>query len=211
MFRWNITELTQSADTYVLTANGDVWINELVFVDAEGNALPVVSASVVTGGAADAEAAVPLFDEQALKPEYPNPQNGMYFDELYHARTALEHLKGLTPYENSHPPLGKILIMAGIALFGMTPFGWRFSGALFGVLMLPVLYALCRRAAPKSKWAFLPQRFLPRLYGTYPNPHCHHRRFCGAVHSAAVLLHAALHPAQFLPRRPEEHPLAARR
>ena len=154
MFRWNITELTQSADTYVLTANGDVWINELVFVDAEGNALPVVSASVATGGAADAEAAVPLFDEQALKPEYPDPQNGMYFDELYHARTALEHLKGLTPYENSHPPLGKILIMAGIALFGMTPFGWRFSGALFGVLMLPVLYALCRRLTKKPKWAF---------------------------------------------------------
>ena len=28
----------------------------------------------------------------------------------------------------------------GILLFGMTPFGWRFMGTLFGVLMLPLLY-----------------------------------------------------------------------
>ena len=27
----------------------------------------------------------------------------------------------------------------------MTPFGWRFSGALFGVLMLPVLYIFLKR------------------------------------------------------------------
>ena len=30
----------------------------------------------------------------------------------------------------------------GIAIFGMTPFGWRFAGALIGVLMLPALYLL---------------------------------------------------------------------
>ena len=28
----------------------------------------------------------------------------------------------------------------GIALFGMTPFGWRFMGTLFGVAMIPLLY-----------------------------------------------------------------------
>ena len=28
----------------------------------------------------------------------------------------------------------------GILFFGMTPFGWRFMGTLFGVLMLPILY-----------------------------------------------------------------------
>mgnify|MGYP007025237109 CR=1 FL=1 len=35
----------------------------------------------------------------------------------------------------SHPPLGKLIISIGIAMFGMVPFGWRFMGTLFGVLM----------------------------------------------------------------------------
>ena len=34
------------------------------------------------------------------------------------------------------------MMSVGIAIFGMTPFGWRFAGALIGVLMLPALYLL---------------------------------------------------------------------
>lgn len=86
-----------------------------------------------------------LTDEQAVVPLYPTWYDSTYFDEIYHARTAYEHLHGLWPYESTHPPLGKLLISVGIALFGMTPFGWRFSGALFGVLMLPVFYLLLKR------------------------------------------------------------------
>ena len=59
--------------------------------------------------------------------------NSTYFDEIYHARTAYEHIHGIRPYENTHPPLGKILIGIRIRLFGMTPFGWRFIGTLLGV------------------------------------------------------------------------------
>ena len=62
-----------------------------------------------------------------------------------HARTAWEHLNGVYPYEITHPPLGKIIIGLGIRLFGMTPFGWRFSGTLFGVLMLPILYYFAKK------------------------------------------------------------------
>ena len=32
----------------------------------------------------------------------------------------------------------------GIRLFGMTPFGWRFMGTLFGVGMLPLLYVFLK-------------------------------------------------------------------
>ena len=63
-----------------------------------------------------------------------------YFDEIYHPRTALEHLNEIYPYEVSHPPLGKLIMGIGIRAFGMTPFGWRFMGTLLGVLMLPILY-----------------------------------------------------------------------
>ena len=49
------------------------------------------------------------------------------------------------PYEITHPPMGKAILSLGIRLFGMTPFGWRFMGTLFGVLMLPLLYLLLKR------------------------------------------------------------------
>ena len=73
-----------------------------------------------------------------------------YFDEIYHPRTALEHLNNVYPYEVSHPPLGKLIISLGILMFGMTPFGWRFMGTLFGVLMLPVLYVFLKNLFGKT-------------------------------------------------------------
>lgn len=88
-----------------------------------------------------------LFDEQEVIPERYDVMNSSHFDEIYHARTAYEHLRGIYPYEKTHPPLGKLITASGIALFGMTPFGWRFMPALFGVLMLPLIYILL-------KWMF---------------------------------------------------------
>lgn len=61
------------------------------------------------------------------------------------AAAAYEHLRGVYPYEVSHPPLGKEILSLGIVLFGMTPFGWRFMGTLFGVAMLPLMWDLLRR------------------------------------------------------------------
>jgi predicted membrane-bound dolichyl-phosphate-mannose-protein mannosyltransferase/Gpi18-like mannosyltransferase len=90
-----------------------------------------------------------LIDEQTTLTGEPGWFNGTYFDEIYHARTAYEHLHGLSPYETTHPPLGKLLMAAGVALFGMTPFGWRFAGALTGVLMLPALYLLVKQLTRK--------------------------------------------------------------
>ncbi|MBO3662134.1 dolichyl-phosphate-mannose--protein mannosyltransferase [Microbacterium stercoris] len=45
-----------------------------------------------------------------------------------------------------HPPLGKWLIALGLALFGAeNAFGWRFSAALFGTLLVPLVYLITRR------------------------------------------------------------------
>src|SRR5438105_2798603 len=44
--------------------------------------------------------------------------NEQIFDEVYHARTAQEYLRGLEPYEWTHPPLGKLLIAIGVWMFG---------------------------------------------------------------------------------------------
>ena len=69
-----------------------------------------------------------------------NHLNNIYFDEVYFVRTAVEHLENLNPYEVSHPPLGKEIIAASIMTFGMSPMGWRLFGAIFGVIMVSVMY-----------------------------------------------------------------------
>ena len=89
-----------------------------------------------------------LIDEQDTFTGEPGWYNSTYFDEIYHARTGYEHYLAMNgdytyrPYETSHPPLGKVLMAFSISIFGMTPFGWRFAGALAGILMLPGLYLL---------------------------------------------------------------------
>jgi dolichyl-phosphate-mannose-protein mannosyltransferase len=44
-----------------------------------------------------------------------------------------------------HPPLGKLFIAAGEWMFGLTPFGWRFSAALIGSLAILLLARIARR------------------------------------------------------------------
>lgn len=85
-----------------------------------------------------------LFDEQSTIPPERTFLNSSYFDEIYHARTAYEHILQMDPYEISHPPLGKIIIGIGIQIFGMTPFGWRFMGALAGAVILALFYMLVK-------------------------------------------------------------------
>ena len=125
-------------------------LGEFGFWDVENEVLfPIQS---VTGDVPGADYSA-LIDEQDTVAFVPSWSNGTYFDEIYHARTAYELLHGMTVLEWSHPHLGKLLIMLGIRLFGMTPFGWRFMGALVGVLMLPVFYLLIMQLTKKTRLA----------------------------------------------------------
>lgn len=115
---------------------------EIIVKDA--NTKETLPLTMISGSAAA------LIDEQDALEGEPSWYNSMYFDEIYHARTAYEQLnaiRGQEPsqiYETSHPPLGKVFMTAAIAVFGMVPFGWRFAGALAGVLMLPGIYLLAK-------------------------------------------------------------------
>ena len=71
---------------------------------------------------------------------------------------------------NPHISPLEALISVGIALFGMTPFGWRFSGALFGTLMLPVLYLLLKRLLAALPPRVTGQCSLRLILCTIPNP-----------------------------------------
>ena len=46
-----------------------------------------------------------------------------------------------------HPPVGKWLIAAGEAMFGMNSFGWRFAPLVFGTLLILVTIRLVRRVS----------------------------------------------------------------
>ncbi len=117
-----------------ITGAGNMWLGEVQCIDSGGLVVPLSSS-----------ASPALCDEQNIDGSVQNYMNSSYFDEVYHARTAWEHLNAVPPYEISHPPLGKIIISIGISLFGMTPFGWRFSGTMIGVLMLPVMYVFLKK------------------------------------------------------------------
>ena len=134
-------------------AGSALW--EVAAVDGTGTPYPVVSATA--SGAREDRADDPnaIIDEQDTVPEKPSYMNSMYFDEIYHARTGYEHANALYTYETTHPPLGKVFMSWCIRLMGMTPFAWRFAGALTGVLMLPALYLLARQLMGKTRWAFL--------------------------------------------------------
>jgi dolichyl-phosphate-mannose--protein O-mannosyl transferase len=45
----------------------------------------------------------------------------------------------------AHPPLGKIMMAVGQWMFGLTPFGWRFTVALIGTVSILILARIVRR------------------------------------------------------------------
>ena len=76
----------------------------------------------------------------------------LVFDEIFYARDACwyvagtESVCGITELASrTHPPLGKWLIGAGIAVLGYDPMGWRLAVATAGTLSVSLLYLLAWR------------------------------------------------------------------
>ena len=150
---WSITGING-----VNTAADWMELGELVVITQDANGEPVqLDLTYLTEKYPQYRA---LFDEQNTIPDYPLHDNhtmyaytggkintrssGTRFDESDQAGTAYEFIRRLPPDESTHPPLGKAIIAIGIRLFGMTPFGMRFMGILFGALMLPVLFVFIK-------------------------------------------------------------------
>jgi dolichyl-phosphate-mannose--protein O-mannosyl transferase len=77
------------------------------------------------------------------------------FDEVYHAKTALQYLQGERPTEWVHPPTAKLLIAIGVWLFGYEPWAWRLLPALAGIAIAPVFYYLARTVLATERAAVL--------------------------------------------------------
>lgn len=116
-------------------------LNEIAFVEkGSRSALPGLRIAEKNVFGTDVGKPEYLIDEQSSFEYSPSFRTGFYFDEIYHARSAWEMLNRIEPYETTHPPLGKLLISSGVAVFGMNPFGWRIVGTLFGVALVPLMY-----------------------------------------------------------------------
>jgi predicted membrane-bound dolichyl-phosphate-mannose-protein mannosyltransferase len=139
---WKYREVAVRTSAVRLTADTPGGrLNEIAFVEKGSQTqLTGISIAEKNVSAGDRIKAHNLIDEQSSFEYAPSFRTGFYFDEIYHARTAWEMLHHIEPYETTHPPLGKLLISSGIALFGMNPFGWRVVGALFGVALVPLMY-----------------------------------------------------------------------
>lgn len=145
VFVWNYKTIPTVKARYVVISTNHrasetdpselLYLREVAFMDAHGDIIP---AAVVSHNEDK------ICDEQALFSEK-DYMAGTYFDEIYHPRTAYEFLNGMSVYEWTHPPLGKVLMSIGVSIFGMVPFGWRCVGTAFGVLMVAVMYLLAKR------------------------------------------------------------------
>jgi dolichyl-phosphate-mannose--protein O-mannosyl transferase/Gpi18-like mannosyltransferase len=99
------------------------------------------------------------------------------FDELYFARAGEEYLQNMRIYENTHPPLSKLLVTFSMMLFGGmphghglggwtglnaiighmsdgdNPYGWRFLDVVFGAIVVVLLYAFAKRVTASTLFA----------------------------------------------------------
>ncbi|NCB32940.1 MAG: phospholipid carrier-dependent glycosyltransferase [Erysipelotrichia bacterium] len=94
-----------------------------------------------------------IIDEQdriAMNPTY---MNESYFDEIYHPRNAYEIVSGQYMYASVHPLLGTSLIALSIKMFGMNPLAWRIPGVIFGIMLVPLFYAVLKLLFSNRKWA----------------------------------------------------------
>lgn len=87
------------------------------------------------------------------------------FDEIYFARAAEEYLKNHRIYENTHPPVSKLLVTLSVMLFGGlahgdNSYGWRFLDVVFGALVVMLLYAFAKRITGSTLFSTIAAGFL---------------------------------------------------
>ncbi len=118
---------------------GDIY--EVVATDSSNKRINIVD---IRGSDSNDKNVNNLIDEQQYFESPPTFRSETYFDEIYYVKTAQEYLMQKEPTEWTHPPLGKLIIAAGIEAFSFSPLGWRILGVVFTTIMIPLLYILAQ-------------------------------------------------------------------
>ena len=138
----------------IVSTNKNDTLTEIAFkASGEDRLLSVkVDTDSVPDSAYSADLVIDEQDEVALHPTY---YDQGYFDEIYHPRNAWEISTGEYMYASVHPLLGTSLIALSISIFGMNPLAWRLPGAIFGIMMIPLMYAILKLLFRKTDYAAL--------------------------------------------------------
>lgn len=141
-FRWKCFDLNVTVSkAHLYVTKNEMMLGEVYFMD-RNETVPFVTNK-------------PLLNDEPNLSVDTSYYGGMFFDEIYHSRTAYEIMHGMNVYENTHPYLGKLLIIPGIKLFDMTPFGWRFTNVIFAALFIGMMYYFALLLFRKRLFAFL--------------------------------------------------------
>jgi Gpi18-like mannosyltransferase/predicted membrane-bound dolichyl-phosphate-mannose-protein mannosyltransferase len=81
------------------------------------------------------------------------------FDEVHFVAQARHYIRA-EPFLDPHPPLAKLVIAAGILLFGDHPWSWRIGNALIGILLVALTYMTGRRMFASRLAAALAASFI---------------------------------------------------
>jgi len=82
------------------------------------------------------------------------------FDEVHYVNDARHAINDGGTERSEHPPLGKLIVVGGMLLFGDNPVGWRLIAILMGTASLVFFYLICRRLNLSEKICYLATFFL---------------------------------------------------
>jgi dolichyl-phosphate-mannose-protein mannosyltransferase len=81
----------------------------------------------------------PILDEVYYAGYYPEQQGDLHYGDAYSIAVLHQDARP------EHPPLGKLFIVAGIAILGDNVYGWRVPSVIFGTIGIILLYFICRK------------------------------------------------------------------
>ena len=144
-YKWNeigIHQQTQYIRVDFNESSSEAIIAEAAVTNSDNQQITIPNITNLESGNSNVHNLIDEQDKVQLPATY---MSRTYFDEIYFVRTAEQYLHLQSPYEWTHPPLGKLIQAAGIAMFGFSPFGWRFMGVIFATLMIPIMYLLGKK------------------------------------------------------------------
>jgi len=149
LFNWtqlykDITNISTSYSYFRLTFNNDMQINELVFLDKDGEK---ISASIADGD----ESAAYLFDEQDTFTTSVNFKNTVTQSESYTLSAAVNLIKTRGYIvDGDANALGVQIIALGVLIFGVNTIGLRIMPLLFSTAIIILLYFLGKKLFKKD-------------------------------------------------------------
>ncbi len=156
MYRYeSVYDFGGKHDPYIILylENAKIRINEVFLLDDIGFD-PITLKVASTNSTSEKYLATNILDEQYVWEGGQNNENGMYFDEVYHAAAAFEYINGWEiQNETTHPILGKLIISLGILMFGMNPFGWRIMGVIFSLATVVLVFFFAKKLFKKPRIA----------------------------------------------------------